>query len=361
MKIALVRRQFSGTGGAELYLQRLMAGLREREHELHLFAESWSSVQGVELHQVRAHGNRAQRPVTFAREVEAQLGKSKFDCVFSLERTLRQDVYRAGDGVHKVWLERRREFAPWWKKAFIGRGAFHRNMCELEAKTFSTTNTGRIIVNSEMVRREILQNFPFPPERIHLVRNGIDLRRFAPGDKQQWRTRYGLGEKDYVLLFVGSGWERKGLKYITNEVLPQVNDRGPNVKLLVIGKGRDAGLRKENVVFRGTESQVEFAYRSADLMVFLPIYEPSANVCIEALASGLPVITTRQNGAAEFITEGVNGTVLETPTDIAGACNAIDFWRERSGSAIHVEREPLSIERNVEETMKVLELSLFEK
>ena len=137
MKLALIRRQFSATGGAELYLQRLLAALAGRGHELHLFAESWSGFpDGTKLHPVKISGSRAARPLLFAEAVQNQLAGESFDCVFSLERTLKQDVYRAGDGVHRVWLQRRREFAPLWKKPLVGQGAFHKNLLALEAQTF---------------------------------------------------------------------------------------------------------------------------------------------------------------------------------------------------------------------------------
>src|SRR6266571_296677 len=105
MKLALIRRQFSATGGAELYLQRLLQTLAQRGHELHLFAEAWEQKPaGVALHPTRVSGTRAQKPLRFAQAVRNAVAKDKFDCVFSLERALQQDVYRAGDGVHRVWL-----------------------------------------------------------------------------------------------------------------------------------------------------------------------------------------------------------------------------------------------------------------
>src|SRR5204863_2118286 len=118
--------------------------------ELHLFTESWEHAPaGVTTHIQTACGSRARRPWLFAETVQRQLALHTFDCVFSLERTLRQDVYRAGDGVHRVWLERRREFAPWWQKPQIGLGRFHRTMLALEAETFNPLNTRHIIANSE--------------------------------------------------------------------------------------------------------------------------------------------------------------------------------------------------------------------
>lgn len=357
MKIALIRRQFSPSGGAELYLARLIDALRTRGHAIHLFAETWLQQTGdISFHPIATRGRRATRPLAFAQAVQEQIQGLEFDCVFSLERTLKQDVYRAGDGVHKVWLERRREFAHGLRKLLAGRGAFHRNIRALEKRTFHPANTGAIIVNSEMVRHEILTNFNFPPDRIHLVRNGIDLSRFAPGDKAKARERFGLHREDYVLLFVGSGWERKGLKLLADEILPRINTTAPRpVRLLVVGKGNSRGLRGENVVFAGVVSDAERAYHAADLFVFLPLYEPSANVCFEALASGLPVVTCKQNGASEIVQESVNGTVLQRPDDIQGAVAAINFWAARKDAPIRVVRESLGMERNVRETLAILE------
>ena len=111
MKLALLRRQFAATGGAELYLQRLLKALASAGHEPHLFAESWDGegrMDGVQFHAVKVGGDRAVRATRFADAVAVELTKHSFDVVFSLERTHGQDVYRAGDGVHRVWLERRR-------------------------------------------------------------------------------------------------------------------------------------------------------------------------------------------------------------------------------------------------------------
>ncbi|MCA1964085.1 MAG: glycosyltransferase family 4 protein, partial [Prosthecobacter sp.] len=184
MNIALLRRQFASVGGAELYLQRLLAALQGAGHEVHLYAESWQgSPQGIKLHAVPVHGGRALRPLVFAEKAAAMLEQARHDVVLSLERTVRQDVYRAGDGVHAVWLEQRRRYASWWRRPFVGRGAFHATMRALEARTFAPANTRHIIVNSEMVGREITARFPFPQERIHLVRNGVEVARFQRGDR----------------------------------------------------------------------------------------------------------------------------------------------------------------------------------
>ncbi len=394
MKLALIRRRFAATGGAELYLQRLLEALVGGGHEVHLFAEAWEQPpKGVQFHTVEVNGSRASRPLTFARRVDEMLAASKFDCVFSLERTLKQDVYRAGDGLHREWLAARRKYAPWWKRPFIGRGAFHRNMLELEARTLNPANTGRIIVNSNMVEREILLNFPYPAARIHLVRNGIDVERFQSTRRAEARQLFGLDKNDFVCLFVGSGQERKGLQqvlrttsaveevrlsltempaeHLTSERLhgsdwqldlrPELVPTRP-LKTLVIGKVNRPSGNWDKVVFAGPRQDVESAYAAADLFLFLPIYEPSSNVVCEALASGLPVVTTACNGAAELIEQRINGSVVQRPDDISAALLETLYWMSvRHHHLPATNLTQLSLERNVAETMTILERTIADK
>lgn len=364
MKLALIRRQFAATGGAELYLQRLMEGLLTRSHELHLFCEQWSNAPaGIKVHELGRSGGRSTAPVRFADRLLQTIRHDEFDCVFSLERTLKQDVYRAGDGVHAAWLERKKQFSSPWKRFFVGRGAFHRNMKALERRTFSSECTSRIIVNSVMVKREIQNRFQFPADRFHLVRNGIQVKKFSGLDTPSCRAKFNIPPDAYVLLFVGSGWERKGLKYITNQILPALNANpgGGKFQLLVVGKGKQSGLSTENVIFLGSSAEVQYAYGAADLFLFLPIYEPSANVCFEALAAGLPVITTRQNGAGEIIQEGKNGTILDEPDQINKAVEAVRYWKSKGRIMAPADNAWLSIDRNVEQTIEILNLAAREK
>ena len=358
MKLAVIRRRFASTGGGELYVQRLLGGLVERGHEVHLLAEEWGQAPpGVLISRLAIRASRAARAVAFAERVQGFLAERSYDCVFSLERTLRQDVYRAGDGVHGAWLDRRRAFARWWRRPFTGRGAFHRNMLRLEAATFNPANTRRVIVNSEMVRREIRERFDFPDERIQLVRNGVETNRFERGNRSGQRDRWGVLPDEFLLLFVGSGWERKGLAYLLEAMRLLA---GEKIKLLVIGKGRAPRQPPSNVIFAGPITAVEDAYAAADLFVFLPIYEPSANVCFEALAAGLPVVTSRQNGAGEVLLENVTGSVVERPNDLGAVLKAIHFWRSRPKKRIRATLD-LTLDRNVEETLAVLELAGREK
>jgi UDP-glucose:(heptosyl)LPS alpha-1,3-glucosyltransferase len=364
VKLALIRRHFAEAGGAELYLQRLLGALVRAGHEPHLFAEHWQPLpEGVRLHRMVVSGSRGRLPQRFAEAVERELATEDFDCVFSLERTLRQDVYRAGDGVHRLWLRRRRQYAPWWKRPFVGAGPFHRTMLALERQAFDANHTRHLIVNSDMVRREITEEFHFPAERIHLVRNGVEVARFRRGRRAETRAQFGVSEQDFLLLFVGSGWERKGLKFLLRFMAQVAAGTGAagQLKLLVLGRGRWPGHVPPSVIFAGANQRVEDAYAAADLFTFLPIYEPSANVVAEALAAGLPVVTSRFNGAAEMLREGINGTVLADPADLPALALAVEYWRTR-GPARPVPCElPLELDANVAATLRVLELAAQER
>jgi UDP-glucose:(heptosyl)LPS alpha-1,3-glucosyltransferase len=372
MKLALIRREFTAVGGAELYLQRLIVALAERGHETHLFTEAWAQAPAsMVVHPLCSGGSRATRPLRFADATRAEVAKHKFDCVLSLERTHGQDVYRAGDGVHRGWLERRRQFALWWRKPFIGFGAFHRNVLRLETETFDPRNTRRVIVNSEMVKREILNHFAFPAERIHIVRNGVDVARFQRGKRAETRARFGVRDEEFLLLFVGSGWERKGLRFVVQGLAElatsgrcrcagQVGASFPRPRLLVVGKGRQPASVPEGVIFAGPMRDVENAYAAADLFVSLPIYEPAANVVFEALAAGLPVITSAYNGAAEVIQEGITGNVVKEFWRPQVVARTIRGWAERP-RRVEVEAAAFSLERNVSETLDVIERAAQDK
>ena len=315
-------------------------------------------LSGVDVRQVVLSGSRADRVFWFSKLVQRELALERADCVFSLERIASQDVFRAGDGVHKQWLAQRRRYTPWWRRPFVGWGKFHRMVQWVEAQTLNQLNTGRVIVNSEMVKREIMKCYQYPPERIHLIRNGVEIDKWKAGEREETRRLWGVEPDEFLLLFAGSGWERKGLRFLLKAL---AGLRNLGVKLVVAGKGNRPWKRGGDVIYAGMMENLEDAYAAADLFVFPTIYEPSANVCFEALAAGLPVVTSACNGAAEVIEEGVNGTVVADPSDVEGLVTAIKFWKERPNARPVPVKSDLSLERNVRETLEVLMLASKEK
>jgi UDP-glucose:(heptosyl)LPS alpha-1,3-glucosyltransferase len=241
-------------------------------------------------------------------------------------------------------------------------------MLALEAQTFNPQNTRRIIVNSEMVKHEILEVFSFPAERIHLIRNGVDVARLQNGRRVETRARFGVKDGEFLLLFAGSGWERKGLKFVLQafELLASHGHgrhcaaHAPRVKLLVVGRGRKPAFNFNGVIFSAPASDLENFYAAADLFVFPPVYEPSANVVFEALAAGLPVVTSTNNGAAEIIRENVTGSVVKEFWRPEMLAEAVKKWMERP-RRVQTNAAEFSLERNVSETLAVLELAAKEK
>lgn len=360
MRLALVRRRFDPCGGAELYLHRLLAALVASGLRPEVIAESWSDApDGVRLHPAPASGNRLERWRQFTQSVAGVTERERFDCVFSLERGVRADVYRAGDGVHAAWIANWRRWGRWWKRLTAGRGSFHRAMLAADATSFDPVRTRRIIVNSEMVRAEIRARYPFPNDRIHLVQNGVELEPFKTGDRARLRERWGIPANACLLLFAGSGWERKGLAWVRRALLPLPRNR---FVLVVAGRGRPPWTPAANEKYVGPlpRSEMPHAYAAADMLVFPTLYDPSANACVEALAAGLPVITTRQNGAAELITEGVNGSLIATPDSTNALTTAITLWAARTAWRPVRAEADLSLDRNVRETLAVLDLALRE-
>jgi UDP-glucose:(heptosyl)LPS alpha-1,3-glucosyltransferase len=163
------------------------------------------------------------------------------------------------------------------------------------------------------------------------------------------------------LLFVGSGWERKGLRFVLQAMVKlSQNHPEKSIKLLVAGKGRVPVHIPANTIFAGPMADVENAYAAADLLVFPPIYEPSSNVVIEALAAGLPVITSACNGASEWIQEGDNGNVLARPDDVEAMVEKVLGWRSQN-RRITADLPAMSLERNLNETIAVLEQAAQER
>src|SRR2546423_4593160 len=147
--IGFVRRGFSSGGGAEAYLKRLAAGVASAGHGVSLFtaaewpAEEWSfgPIERV----------KAASPIAFADELE-KVAPHKCGVLFSLERIWRCDIYRAGDGVHRAWLERRDQMAGPLKKMSRFFNRKHSAALALEDSLFAKRRARPLIGNSPMVK-----------------------------------------------------------------------------------------------------------------------------------------------------------------------------------------------------------------
>src|SRR5437660_8461678 len=203
LKIACVRRGYSPSGGAESYLKRLGQGVVDLGHEVQLIANddwplnewSFGSVARV----------KAKSAIGFADAREKMRPQIGCDGLRSLERVWRCDIYRAGDGVHQAWLNRRRKFEMPLQRFIRGINRKHQDILKLEEALFAKGGAGRVIVNSQMVKNEISQIYNYPADKIDIVRTGVPLEkfRFDPALREKSRAELKLKPDDVALLFAG--------------------------------------------------------------------------------------------------------------------------------------------------------------
>jgi len=363
LRIVFVRRGYSPSGGAEAYLKRLARGVTEAGHDVHLVATNdWPDAEWPFGSIMHLH---AKSPVEFASELERMRTEFRCDVLFSLERVWSCDVYRAGDGVHRAWLDRRRKFELPLKRFVRTLGSKHRDLLRLEQSLLSGGNAGRVIVASQMVKDEIVYVYQYPKDKIDIVRNGVPLEkfRFDPELREKSREELNLKPDQTALLFAGSGWERKGLLFAIEAA---ALCRDLKIRLLVAGRGsarpyqtkRLGFWRKEPVQFLGEVADMLRVYAAADIFILPTIYDPFSNACLEALACGLPVITTRSNGFSEIIENGVHGSIVDQ-ADLLALRDAIRLWSNpsRRVAARSTNRQlaaQFDISKNIEETLAIL-------
>lgn len=354
MKIGVVRRGYSATGGAERYLQRFAAAAADVGHECVLFTGRAWPVAEWQGELVRVDGSS---PRSFAKRLLGATAQQPCDALFSLERVLQCDVYRCGDGVHAAWLERRAAFEPRWRSRFRKLRPKHRELLGLERHLFSTGGAAAIIANSRMVRDEITARFDRSADDIHVIYNGVPPFIANPGARRRIRESLALSESSYVVLFAGSGWERKGLRFAV-EAVGRVRDA--ECVLLVAGTGRlPAGASSAQIRFVGTTEKTSELLAAADVFLLPTIYDPFSNACLEAMAAGLPVITTRSNGFSEVIEEGIEGDVLDDPREIGAMARCLEAWRSSSRremvrARLRQKSAHFSTEENMRKTIEVI-------
>lgn len=364
LRIVFVRRGYSRSGGAEAYLKRLAAGIVKAGYEVQLVTTNeWPEDQRP-FGSIKRLGSTSV--IGFADELEQIRPQLHCDVLLSLERVWSCDVYRAGDGVHRAWLARRRKFEIPLKQFVRGASRKHRDLLQLEESLFEKRKAGRVIVASQMVVNEITDLYRYPADKINVVRNGVPLDRFRfdPELRERSRAELKLKQDQIALLFAGSGWERKGLLFAI-EAMALCKNR--KVRLLVAGRGdarqyqtmRLRFWRENPVQFLGEVADLVPVYAAADVFILPTIYDPFSNACLEALASGLPVITTRSNGFSEIVEDGVHGSVIEDAGNLIALRDAIHFWsdssRREAARSANIERaSQFDISNNVAQTLEIL-------
>ncbi len=324
LRIALVANHVHFRGGMERYTAELAARLC-LAHDVHLFT---CEAADVPLDRLTVHPVPVrQKPflalfAQFYRQTSRMIRLHDFDIVHTIGGiTAHQNIvtaqycqYAWGDAI-------RRE-----PGAKAGITPYHQLMWQIagyfERKAFTSLETLGISANSCRTQSDLIKFYGADPAKMQVIYNGVDSDRFSPANARfrgEVRQRYQIPEEAIVVLFVGE-YRRKGLATVI-DALGQLQDK--RLHLLAVGRGDLAHYRTlaalagiaDRATFAGPARSIEQIFGAADLFVFPTYYEPFGMVITEAMASGLPVITSRSAGAAELITEGESGLLLESPSD----------------------------------------------
>lgn len=344
MRVALVHMRQAGSGGTERYLNLTAAFLAERGDDVTVVCRSHEdaphpAVRFTVLRPLAIGG--AMRMSSFARAVEKHVRGESYDVVYGLGKTWTHDVVRLGGGCHATYLElaHTATLKPW--ERFTGlRAHKQRQALAIEQRALAPGHYRRVVVNSRMVADDVARRHGVPQAEIALVYNGVDLDRYTPARRATsgaaLRRELALGERDVAVLFLGSGYGRKGLDLVL-AAFANVARANAALQLVVVGydseqarfeaQARAHGLATR-VRFLGGRRDTETCYAACDVYVLPTRYDPFANTTIEALASGLPVITSARNGAGELVEEGVSGSVLASLDDAAPIEAALRAWSD---------------------------------
>lgn len=320
-------------------------------------AQAAAAKAGITIESLRVPGRwQPLRVVAFSRAAAQFVGRSRFDVVHSFSRTRHQDLFRAGGGSHADYLHHTHARLPAALRQLSPR---HRVLLSIEGRVFRDPKQ-RIQCASKLVADALTERHGVALERILLLPNGVEVERFdsARAAEKGPALRRRLDEKaDRIWLFPASGWRRKGLATLL-EAMAQRPD--PSLHLWIAGRDDPDPWRRsiaalglsDRVRFLGSRDDLEVVYHAVDGMVLPTRYDAFANVTLEAAAAGLPIITTRTNGAAEWLEQDV--WLLDDSSHPTAIAEALDHFssattrgelgqraRERArrfGWAQHVER-----------------------
>lgn len=339
MKIAIIRRKFTPYGGAERVILRIISGLQKSgaEIELSVLSEEWEN----ETNEANPPFTFIQVPVTAVRKVnkirsfidgsKALLREHSFDITQSHERMSGVDICRLGDGLHLTWMKQLKNTLPWYQKIWLSVHPTHRMILSLEREMFKDDHTV-FVANSPMIYRELISNYQVKKHRIYLIENGIDTsayQKIASDKKIQSKIKIGLNPNFKTILFLGSGFRRKGAFELV-EAMRYLN----HYQLIIVGEDKHQNKIKQmaeklgisdRIKIMGPQKNVNQYLDAADIFCLPSLYESFSNSLLEALASGIPAVVTEYVGIYEAIKEHQAGIVAKrTATDIAKAIETVN-------------------------------------
>jgi UDP-glucose:(heptosyl)LPS alpha-1,3-glucosyltransferase len=369
-------------GGAEKYAGTLCRCLAAAGHEVHVFAREVDAGElpaEVRIHLVRPRGFPGLgflRAYQFAQASEAALRGEPLDLIIGFVKVWYQHVYVAVGGSHiatlvynsrrqRGWLGR----AAWWlgKAVSLKQWTFQ----AISRKQFGARYAPHVIAPSRMVAQHFQHYHHIPGERISVVYNLLDSQLALDDSgaaRAAFRREHGLGGDEVAVLFAARNYSMKGLRPLL-EAFARVAADCPRARLVVCGSGRDGGYRRlaaslgiaRQVLFLGFVDDARPSFAGCDVFAFPTFYDPCSLVVLEAMGAGLPVITTRQNGAGELLSEGQDGYVIDSPWAVEQLAARLwllltdDDLRRRMGARARANVERFTIRAGREELLAALE------
>ena len=329
MRVALLARRFdSAGGGTERDLIVTAQALRAAGHQITIFADEIRGAGGDwDVRRVGA-GPRMGRTLSlmrFAWTAAPAARRAGADLVLSFARCVGADVMRSGGGAHASYLRAARKWRGALGASAMRISPYHQVQMLVERQAFRSPGLKHVIAVSNFVRDDLIREFGLAPERTATIYNGVDLERFRlaadPSERAAIRQKFVVPATARVAAFVGNGFARKGLGFLI-EAWPLV---AGGAFLLVAGADRqtDKFARRARalnvgarVVFTGPQPNVEAIFHAADVFAMPSLFEPFGNVVMEAMACGLPAMTSAFSGVAELLPLSMRGLRVENPDDV---------------------------------------------
>ncbi|HYL59379.1 MAG TPA: glycosyltransferase family 4 protein [Candidatus Acidoferrales bacterium] len=327
MRIALLTRRFDPLGGGTERDLIVTAGfLRAAGHEVRIFADEIRGATG-DWSVSRVGGPRLGRALALLRYAYAAAPAARragTDLVLSFARCVGADVMRSGGGAHVSYLRAARKWRGAAGAMAMRFSPYHRVQMMIERRGFTAPGLKRAIAVSNFVRDDLVREFNLPREKAVTIYNGVDLDAYRPAAdgsaRAAIRQKFTIPQSARVVIFVGNGFARKGLGFLL-EAWPLVTG---GAFLLVVGADRatesyarrarelNVGAR---VIFAGPQPDVAALFHAADAFAMPSLFEPFGNAVLEAMASGLPVMTSAFSGVAELLPPSMRGFRVEHPDD----------------------------------------------
>lgn len=358
MKIGLAIYNFDPKkGGAERYAYDLATDLLNRGHQVYVFCSKAVNLRGVVIAKFdTVRFPRWLRSLFFALNHRRYRKMFSLDIMLGFGNTLDIDVYQSHGGVQRFWMER--EIASYddprekrIKAALLRNSLNQRIQRWVEEYPIRRGGYSRIVAISDMVKGHMKEHYSLKDDKIDVVYNGVDTEKFRPGDQKNTQKM--------EILFSAGNFRLKGLLPLLTATGQLAKERS-DFQLLIMGRGRKERYEETigrlgigNMVrFLGETSSPEMIYRQAHALVHPTFYDACSLTTMESMASGLPTVTTRWNGASALI-DLDEGYVIEGPEDIEALTDAIrNLFNEEKrivmGKKARLKLEEYTIVRNVD-------------